>query len=110
MGAQYDWIVVEHPSGKPWKEGLDEDLRKYCQECDYEHGRRQGYSGYLNVLPRKVGRHYNLAFDGKDAEMKARRYMEDHAEKWEAPIAVSFRKNGRKNGRLMWLIGGLCPS
>ncbi len=84
--------------------GKDKVLKMWNDDVDmslHEHG--HSYSGEIGMLNGKP------KFEDKQFqnEAEADDYITDNHEKWEPPLAVSFRHT---NGQLYWLIGGWCSS
>ena len=97
MGASTSFRTYKNSLGIPkikelWKADVEQSL--------YESGHQ--YSGEIGMLGTKIAKWHEPAFEGDDAENQAYTFIEEHHEKWQPAIAVSYIKNGEK----YWLIGG----
>lgn len=104
---QSEWIsdketVEDEYPGEYISDNFDED----DEDFDYDEALSEaeddlGYSGQINTLDDHIEWVSVDPFDNEDA---ATSYIENKHEKWEPPLAVPFKHNGK----IHYAVGGWC--
>jgi hypothetical protein len=96
MGAIFNSVVYE----KDDRAAIQKEWNASVEQSLYDSG--FAYSGEIGML---AG---DIKWQDKKLETaaQAEEYLEDHHEKWEPAMAVSFLKDGAKH----WMVGGWCSS
>ena len=96
MGATTDFRVYKTDSRKKVKSAF----RDACEDARYEYG-HGGYTGTIAEMS-GVGKWKDLKLA---SVIEAEDYIEEHHEKWEPAMAVSFKL---EDGTVGWVVGGWC--
>jgi hypothetical protein len=99
MGASFDCKVYKNAEG-----GFAEIVKKFKADQDtdrYENG--HSYSGGIGMCSGIKNANQPIFATEKAADD----WVSEHAEKWEAALAVQFKN---EKGEILWFVGGWCSS
>lgn len=98
MGANFDCRVFADSTrkkvAKQWADAVEQSA--------YDDGHQ--YSGCIGMMSAEDIVWHDLRLQSLNA---ARDHVENNHEKWEPPMAVSYKQ---ADGKVYWVIGGLCAS